>query len=311
MKRYLLTILLAALLSACASGPEGGTVRAVYHWKTTYNPTQYELKWMRDHHVTRLYLRLFDVDVHVTETVAPIATTRFLQPLPDSMEIVPVVYITNEAMDAIGYWWRGEEYGEKIVDRVLKMAECKGFEVKELQVDCDWTESTKDGFYDFCSHLQKELHGRGIKLSATVRLHQVADTLDSLAVDDKVLMLYNTGNLRSPKTRNSILDYKEVEPYLKRLTAKRMEHMQVAWPVFGWGVAFDEQGHFSHLVNSANLGSDSIGTVREEWGEMSEIRRVQQRLPERANEHVIVLYHLDSINLSKYSYDEIEEIYSR
>ena len=44
MKQSLLTILLAALLAACSGGEEGGTVRAVYHWKTTYNPTQYELQ---------------------------------------------------------------------------------------------------------------------------------------------------------------------------------------------------------------------------------------------------------------------------
>ena len=85
MKRFLLTILLSALLAACSSEPEGATMRAVYHWKTTYNPTQYEQQWLRDHRVTRLYLRVFDVDVHDIEKVAPIATTRFLQPLPDSI----------------------------------------------------------------------------------------------------------------------------------------------------------------------------------------------------------------------------------
>lgn len=309
---FVLAILLAVLVAACSSPvKQGDTVRAIYHWKATYNPTQYELQWLRDHHVTRLYLRLFDVDVYETETAAPIATTRFLQPLPDSMEIVPVVYITNEAMNAMGYWWRCEEYGKKIVDRVLKMAECKGFEVKEIQVDCDWTERTRDIYFDFCQRLQKELRERGLRLSSTVRLHQIDATLDDLKVDDKVLMLYNTGNLRSPKTHNSILNYNDVEPYLSRLTEERMKTLGVAWPVFGWGVAFDSAGHFTHLVNSAHLGADTTSVVREEWGEMDEMRRVWEKMPKSAGAHVTVLYHLDSINLSKYTYDEIEEIYSR
>ena len=310
MKQSLLTILLAALLAACSGGEEGGTVRAVYHWKTTYNPTQYELQWLRDHRVTRLYLRVFDVDIYEEEDIAPIATTRFRQLPPDSMEIVPVVYITNEAMGRV-YYWSTEKYAEKIADRVIRMAECNGFELKEMQVDCDWSERTEETYYALCESLRKYLNEKGVRLSSTVRLHQVCDKLDELEVDDKVLMLYNTGNLRSRETRNSILDYKDVEPYLSRLTSARMATMGVAWPVFGWGVAFDGEGRFSHLVTSANLASDSAAHLREEWGELGEMRRVWEKMPQASGQHVVVLYHLDSLNLSKYSYDEIEDIYNR
>lgn len=309
MKRMSFAILLAALLAACSGGP-GDTIRAVYHWKTTYNPTQYELQWLRDHRVTRLYLRVFDVDVHETETAAPIATTRFRQTLPEGMEIVPVVYITNEAMERMARWER-EGIGRKIADRVIRMAECNGFELKEMQVDCDWSGRTEEAFYDFCKRLHEYLNEKGIRLSSTVRLHQVGSKLDELEVDDRVLMMYNTGRLRSRETRNSILDYKDAEPYLLRLTAARMATMGVAWPVFGWGVAFDAEGRFSHLVNSADLASDSSSSPREEWGEMGEMRRVWEHLPQASGQHVVVLYHLDSLNLSKYSYDEIEEIYNR
>jgi hypothetical protein len=254
---------------------------------------------------------MFDVDVHETETAAPIATTRFLQPLPDNLEIVPVVYITNEAMDKM--YWEGKAIGRKIVERVLKMAECNGFEVKELQVDCDWTERTRDNYYRFCHYLQGMLHEQGIRLSSTVRLHQIEPRLDSLEVDSKTLMMYNTGNLRSWETRNSILDYQDVEPYLPRLTAARMSVMDVAWPVFGWGVVFDTTGGFSHLVSASTLDEQPGrgSNLRIEWGEMGEMRRVWERLPQASGPHVTVLYHLDSLNLSKYSYDEIEEIYSR
>ena len=77
MKRFLLTILLSALLAACSSEPEGATMRAVYHWKTTYNPTQYEQQWLRDHRVTRLYLRVFDVDARCLPTRLPTASSRW------------------------------------------------------------------------------------------------------------------------------------------------------------------------------------------------------------------------------------------
>lgn len=302
MKRLLLGIC-CLLLVACSHNSE--PLRAVYHWKTTYNPTQYELNWMRDHRVKRLYLRMFDVDM-VDGDAIPVATTRFLQPLPDDMEIVPVVYVTNEAVDNEMGWSEC-----KIVDRVLKMAECKGFEVKELQIDCDWTERTKDRFYWFCHQLHTCLQEEKIRLGITVRLHQIDSTLGKFEADTKTLMFYNTGDFRSPLTRNSILDYDDVKPYLRRLTAEVMDSMAVAWPVFGWGVAFDKTGHFSHLVSPAAIKNDTTQRLREEWGEMEDMLRVQKQLPRRRDNNVTVLYHLDSLNLSRYSYDEIEALYSR
>lgn len=307
MKRTVLFVLAALILASCSGGDE--PIRAIYHWKTTYNPTQYELQWLRDHRVQRLYLRLFDVDVYDNDdygNAAPIATTRFLQPLPDDMEIVPVIYITNEAM---GRMW-GYRVAELIAERVAKMADCNGFELKELQVDCDWTERTRSDYYYFCRSLRECLHEKGVRLSSTVRLHQVDTTLADLPVDGKVLMLYNTGDLRSPKTANSILDYSDVKPYLRRIDASMFDSMDFAWPVFGWGVAFDANGRFQRLVPSSALGADTSASLREEWGRVDDIQRVQRRLPARGR-HTTILYHLDSLNLSKYTYDEIETIYSR
>ncbi len=308
MKRIVLFVLAALTMASCSGGDE--PVRAIYHWKTTFNPTPYEQQWLRDHRVQRLYLRLFDVDAcgysREDGNAAPIATTRFLQPLPDDMEVIPVVYITNEAM---GRMW-GYRVAELIAERVAKMADCNGFELKELQVDCDWTERTRSDYYYFCRSLRECLHEKGVRLSSTVRLHQVDTTLADLPVDGRVLMVYNTGDLRSPKTANSILDYSDVKPYLRRIDASMLDSMDFAWPVFGWGVAFDANGRFQRMVPSSALGADTSASLREEWGRVDDIQRVQRRLPARGR-HTTILYHLDSLNLSKYTYDEIETIYSR
>ncbi|MBR1765644.1 MAG: hypothetical protein IJ745_01215 [Bacteroidales bacterium] len=303
--RFFLLMLTALLLAGCS---DGAPLRAVYHWKTTYDPTQYELQWLRDHHVQRLYLRLFDVALYdCPEGAAPIATTRFMQPLPDGMEVVPVVYITNEAMREMSVW----AVAERVAERVKRMADCQGFGLTELQVDCDWTQTTKGCYYRFCDALHDILAEDSIRLSSTVRLHQVDSTLAGLSVDSKVLMLYNTGDLRSPQTANSILDYNDVAPYLHRLDAGSIADMGVAWPVFGWGVVFDGEGRFRRLVPSSALDTDSSSHLRVEWGRPDDIRRVQHRLPRRPGGGVTVLYHLDSLNLSKYTYDEIEDFYRR
>lgn len=308
MKRIVLFVLAALALASCSGGDE--PVRAIYHWKTTFNPTQYELQWLRDHRVQRLYLRLFDVDVcgysREDGNAVPIATTRFLQPLPDDMEVIPVVYITNEAMAQMNI----HLVASLLAERVEKMADCNGFELKELQVDCDWTERTRSDYYYFCRSLRECLHEKGVRLSSTVRLHQVDTTLADLPVDGRVLMVYNTGDLRSPQTANSILDDADVKPYLRRIDASMLDSMDFAWPVFGWGVAFNADGRFQRLVPSSALDADTSASLREEWGRVDDIQRVQRRLPARGR-HTTILYHLDSLNLSKYTYDEIETIYSR
>ena len=55
----------------------------------------------------------------------------------------------------------------------------------------------------------------------------------------------------------------------------------------------------------------STETIRIEWGDMREIRRTQQALPTLDSLHTTILYHLDSLNLSHYSHEDIEAIYSR
>ena len=38
-----------------------GEYNSIYHWKTTFNPINSELAFLRKHNVKRLYLRFFDV----------------------------------------------------------------------------------------------------------------------------------------------------------------------------------------------------------------------------------------------------------
>lgn len=49
-------------------------------------------------------------------------------------------------------------------------------------------------------------------------------------------MLYNTGALRNAETKNSILDYSDVAPYLTN--ANYRLHLDFAYPAFAWGIWF-------------------------------------------------------------------------
>lgn len=301
--------------SNAPSNPE----RAIYHWKTTFNPTPWELQFLNDHHITRLYLHLFDVVPNETKTaVVPAATLRFLQQPPEGIEIVPTVYVSREAIEHVEYT---SYLAERIYDRVSAMMRCQGIGFRELQLDCD---GSADAYYTANSitrYLYERAHQDSIALSVTVRLSQLRDISQLPKCDRYMLMFYNTGALQRKSTRNSILDYKDVTPYLQFLTTPWLDTLEAhgmrldfAYPLYGWGVAFHPGGQFAHLVPSSQLPAQGNDTLRIEWGEISVIRQVQKAVNAKMrhrHHHSTVLYHLDSASLAHYTFEEVESILSR
>ena len=308
-------------VAACNVMQGGGSTKrerveptnAIYHWKGVFSPTAEEYAFMEEHEIGRLYIRFFDIaaeydSVNQRMEAVPIATTRFDGNVPYGVEVVPVTYITveglKEMVDSEHY------YASIIVERMLAMASYNELgEIKEIQFDCDWTESTRDIFFELCEYAREECHGRGIELSVTVRLHQMREKAPN--VDRGVLMLYNTGNLRDPKTENSILNLSDIEPYLRRCNYSFP--LDYAYPTYGWGVVFNEK-RFSHLVTDYENYALSDGeTMRVERTVVDEIVAVKARVekafgkPYQSN----IIYHLDSKQLNNYTDDEINEIFAR
>lgn len=331
--KRILTLVLAALLLTCCHHLEdkgsGACHRGIYHWKSTYNPTEWEKGWMRKHRVDRLFIHLFDIEAGKKADqpgwrMVPVATTTFLQRLPSEMEVVPVVYITVDAIRSLDEEGEDrassvERYAQLIATRIDEMmADHYDGTVREVQIDCDWTQQTERCYFDLARALKARLHQHGITLSGTLRLHQLrqVESLDTIPFDRCLLMCYNTGNLQNASTHNSILDFDDVKPYLRQYHSNVLHNTDIALPVYGWGVEFEEDGTFSRLVNSNQL-PEAIQTskerkvfIREEWGDPDEIRRTRRALPQLDTAHTIILYHLDSLNLSRYSHDEIEEFYT-
>ena len=333
-KATIITIVVSMLLCSCGGVDKPQTPsahRGVYHWKTTYNPTDWEKKWMKDHKVDKLYVKLFDVEPgskngHADYSMVPVATTRFVQDLPDSMEVVPVVYITVDAireMDAKNQWCNPYNYyADMLVERINKMMQQNGKpQFREVQLDCDWTAQTKETYFRLCIDVRRILHSQGKILSGTLRLHQLREVEqpdevryggeDTIPFDRSLLMCYNTGRLQDPDTKNSILDFDDVKPYLKQYHSDNLPRTDVAYPVYTWGVDFDDEGKFVRLVNSQQIIEEKCHNLRVETGEPDAILQTQSSLPTLDTAHTVILYHLDSLNLSKYSYEDIEAFYSR
>ena len=162
MKHYLrlMTALLCVVaVFACSSvqTKSGGVTKrveptnAIYHWKGVFNPTSEEYAFMANNDIGRLYIRFFDIVAeynHVAQVMeaVPIATTKFEGAVPYGVEVIPVTYITVEALRQM----EGSEsqYATLIIERMLAMASYNELgEIKEIQFDCDWTDSTRHIFF--------------------------------------------------------------------------------------------------------------------------------------------------------------------
>jgi len=115
-------------------------------------------------------------------------------------EFIPVVYIDNQALKKRGV----EEIYKIILENVP-------IDKKELQIDCDWTRSTKKSYFTLLKRLKK----RYKNITATIRLHQLKyQTQTGIPpVDGGVLMLYNMSDFLNPDTKNYILDLDIAKKY--------------------------------------------------------------------------------------------------
>ena len=270
---------------------------AVYYWRTDLRLDSAEKAFLAQYHINKVYCRYFDVVMSESGEPKPNATISFSDTLPDSIEIIPTVYITEDCMHQTY-----EDLAEKIVKRIMQMNETNDIKnVREIQIDCDYTSKSRKRYYQFLEKVSRfwksgrtsqtgqTSNSRPSLLSTTIRLHQLSMPVPP--VDYGALMIYNTGDPRKWEERNPILDIRDVEPYLRHLDSYPLP-LAAAYPVFQWtrtihGVRID------HTV------------------EVAEILRVKRAMESERSDlsRSIITYHLDKDNINRYKPETYEEIY--
>ena len=273
-----------------------------------------------------MYLRFFDVDANPDtlslDKCLPVATIDFADTLPKDVEIVPTVFITPKAIV------HHRDFGKNLARRIHAICDYNHISPAEVQFDCDWTPSTRDSYYDFLKEIRTSLESyfEGIRISSTIRMHQLQQTVPP--VDEGVLMCYNTGSFKDFASKNSILDVSDVEPYMKYLKNYSLP-LSFALPLYSWNVEFDQNKKFLRLSNCRYDFSDTAAFVaqsnntylykrdgepdiyiRYESVSAATIAKVKSLLRKnRGYDSNIILYHLDSQQIKKYSKDEIADFY--
>ena len=337
MRKVFLLTMLSLLLLSCGRGRsgEGEAFRGIYYWKTDFRITPSDSAFLASHHVDRIYLRYFDVILSNKAITGhtgaiPNATVTFSSPPPEGIEIVPVVFITLEALKDMTVSGKADECAGKILTRIDAMSRAHGIgPLREIQIDCDYTERTRDGYFALCHSLRERLVHSGISLSSTLRLHQLRDVPPP--VDAVSLMLYNTDNFRRSDVDNSILNPETIKTYLKK---DYPLPTSIALPLYSWGI-WMRDGRFrailhkseyddsllyqtgdgnrvtvlqDHVVEGHSLMQGDV--IRMESSPIEVVSEVKAYARERLGSRSVILYHLDSLELSRYSFEQIEQLYS-
>ena len=258
----------------------------VYYWRTDLHLDSTERAFLRQHHISKVYCRYFDVVMNDDGTEPkPNATIAFTDTLPAGIELIPTVYITEDCMHK-----PHKDLAEKLVNRIQQMNETNHIgNVHEIQIDCDYTSKSRATYYEFLEQVRHHLSTTSYHLYTTIRLHQLSMPVPP--VDYGVLMVYNTGDPRKWQERNPILDYRDVYPYLNKLAQYQLP-LAAAYPVYQW-IRNIQNVRIEHTVDAA------------------EILKVKKALEkERPSlSKAVITYHLETDNINRYKTETYEEIY--
>lgn len=246
--------LVIILLSGTACRQKNTPEAAFYHWQTNLAIDTAQAALLQNLQAKRLYVKFFDVDWNASQQqLVPQAS---LQVEPDKLagiqEVVPTVFITNrsflEAPEG-----QIEELPEKVLRKISQLKEQFPDQIlfREVQFDCDWTARSRAAFFDFLTQVSSKLQEENLEVSVTIRLHQLANP-EGTGVPPAsrgMLMFYNMGSLANWDEQNSILNLEAALPYLNRAARKYPLPLDMAIPVFNWGVLFRD-GAFIRLVNN-------------------------------------------------------------
>jgi hypothetical protein len=311
--------------------------RAFYYWKSTFALSDYEKEALKKYGATHLYIKFFDVDWDAaTRQAIPKAVIHFKENPP--VEFVPTVFITNRTLEKLS-WGGVDELANKIVQKIRLIQPSSFPPGDEVQFDCDWALSTRAKYFRLLAQIKKALPS-ATRLSATIRLHQIKfyRTTGIPPVERGMLMYYNMDDWKNIRTQNSILDLTVAGRYADYISDYPLP-LDVVLPIFNWAVIY-RNGKFIAFINHLNhkdleqsqtfkkaSQTNQYVALRDTLFRGLTIRRGDRfRIEESTIENLKIssktlaqeiqntkatfaLYHLDSLNLSYYEKDSLQQVF--
>jgi len=245
MKSILQCLICILLLTNCTKTNNNHDY-GFYYWRSTFNLNKNEQQTLNKSKVGNLYTRFFDV-VKQNDQFLEVGIININKEISTDKKIVPVIFITNET------WFNIKPndiqfLAVKINERINKIHSNHKLNLEnEIQIDSDWTASTKNDYFKFLQAL-KQISKKNI--TCTLRLHQVKDKLQTgiPPVDKMYLMCYATSSPLKNQEQNSILDVRTLKSYLRNLEDYPIK-LDIALPIYSWGIITNHLGK-KKLINA-------------------------------------------------------------
>jgi len=321
-------------------------VRAFYYWKVAdwYGISYESSQVLAKLHAGKLYVKMFEVEPSIYMGPVPAAKTMLssLPYRPDSasyrQEIVPVIYIRDEAMTGLSprgvdslagniIFLTGKYLKRMDVDQVRYL-------YSELQLDCDWTEKNKTVYFSLLKALKRK---SGKRISCTLRLYpfKYRERMGIPPVDRAMLMCYNLLNPVGNVDKNTILSNKELQAYLGRKSDYPLP-LDVALPAWSQARLY-RYDHFEQTVRIDDPASvTALKQVKPYWyealhdtvigeaylrtGDLIKYESVSApdllKTVDLLRSHIalpdtvtVAYFHLDESLLNRYTYEALDSVY--
>ena len=336
MRRFsgaLILFLFAVTMVSCQK--DRAVQTSFYYWKTVYDQNDVENGYLDSLHVRKLYIRITDVDVGDSGPI-PVSPISFKRQIPAELAVIPVVFIVNKVLTNQTHQQLDNLAG-KICSYVNgKVTQSGKTDFEELQIDCDWTRTTRDNYFYLLKRINANQLLKNKKLSATLRLHQLKNQIANgiPPVDRVMLMCYNMGNLRLYGTQNSILEQSELEKYMNKNLSVYPVPVDIGLPLFSWAVVFRQKQYlgiakrlknedfantklFSRTATNLYTLQDDLPALALKRGDEIRWETISKAKLSQAANYIqknigadtlnIIYFHLDENTLKNYPYETLEE----
>ncbi|MCG3715924.1 hypothetical protein L5F64_10065 [Aliarcobacter butzleri] len=244
----------------------------------------------------KLYIKVLDINF---STKLELLKTNLKETPKD---FIPVIYITNETMKNVDY---------SLVSKAI-LETLKNYKFDEIQIDCDWSLSTRSNYFNLLEDLKEKLNK---KISATIRLHQIKYYTKTgiPPVDYGVLMYYNMSNIGDFDTKNSILDNEIAKKYHYNFDVYPLK-LKLALPLYSQAIQFREEKAISLFegVEEKDFNNDFEKLENNRYKVLNShyfkgryIYKDDIFRLENSNEQDIKIALKDFLDLSKNRYDEV------
>ena len=332
-------LILCLILGSCQPKEIG---KSMYWWRTTFNPNETEMAFLKSHQIKRLYIRLFDVDMANGQPI-PLGSLNVPQVKAIQQEIVPTIFMKSRVFEQIApqdttsLQILAQQIEEKM--RFHEQSQFTKSFANEIQIDCDWSVKAKGSYFYFLKALKKRNPNRQISITLRLYPYRNEKLLGIPPADRAMLMVYHVSNFKDFNSKNSLYSEKGAMPYVMKIASYPLP-IDIALPAFSWGILF-RYGKFEQLVsgfthekakklrflekdtaleNFYKVKQDTLfnevflrqgDKIRVEQLTEQELLQAAQQSQKAVNQKSfnVSLFHLDATYLSSYTHENVAKVF--